>query len=63
MNPVASIHRRQAAAITSRWPKASRRSRRAGARWWWRSCVHTAHSWPEQWRLINEGLGVVEFDA
>lgn len=62
MNPVGSIHARQAADIANRWPKASRRRRRAGARWWWRNCVRTAQSWPEQWRLINEGRGVVQFD-
>jgi hypothetical protein len=58
-NPAASFRQREAADVRSEWPHMTRRQRRAGARWWWRSCRRTEASWPEQWRSINDNHGVV----
>lgn len=59
INPVSHIHTRHAAVVASRWPFAPRRARRAGVRWWWRSCRRTAFSWKAQWQEINANRGVV----
>lgn len=62
LNPTSSRHVRQAAEVAKNWPLMSRRARRAGVRWWWRSCVRTADTFQRQWQAINGAHGIVEIE-